>query len=112
MVEVNALIIDIVKRFLDKLNEIGIDIEAAYLYGSYVKRKQHKWSDIDVVIISSDFSEDRFDERVRLTMIASEIDDRIEPVPFRPEDFIDEDPLVWEIKKTGIPLETKHGANR
>jgi hypothetical protein len=30
------------------------------------------------------------------------IDSRIEPVPFRPEAFFDEDPLVWEIKKEGI----------
>ncbi|HCC69056.1 MAG TPA: nucleotidyltransferase [Nitrospiraceae bacterium] len=112
MAKVNDLIFDTVRRFFDKLNEIGISIEVAYLYGSYVKGKQHKWSDIDVAIISSDFDEDRFDERVRLTMIASEIDDRIEPVPFRPEDFVDEDPLVWEIKKEGIPLEIKHGINR
>ncbi len=105
MAKVDALIIDTVKRFLDKLNETGIYIEAAYLYGSFIKEKQHKWSDIDVALISSDFKEDRFDERVRLTMIASEIDDRIEPVPYRPDDFIEEDPLVWEIKKTGIPIQ-------
>ncbi|KJU83578.1 DNA polymerase, beta domain-containing protein [Candidatus Magnetobacterium bavaricum] len=37
-------------------------------------------------------------------LIASDIDNRIEPVPFRPEDFIDEDPLVWEIKRYGIKL--------
>lgn len=112
MAEVNALIIDIVRRFLDKLNETGINVEAVYLYGSYVKGRPHKWSDIDVAVISSEFDEDRFDERVRLTMIASEIDNRIEPVPFRPDTFVDEDPLVWEIKKEGIPLEIKHGINR
>lgn len=38
-------------------------------------------------------------------MIASEIDDRIEPVPFRPDTFVDEDPLVWEIKKEGRLIE-------
>ena len=32
------------------------------------------------------------------------IDSRIEPVPFRPEDFVDEDPLVWEVKKEGIAI--------
>ncbi len=108
MAEVKALIINSVKRFLYKLDEMGINIEAAYLYGSCVKGRQHKWSDIDIALISPDFSEDRFDERVRLTMIASEIDDRIEPVTYRPDNFIDEDPLVWEIKKEGIQLEIKH----
>ncbi len=105
MAEVNALIIDIVRRFLNKLKETGMSVIVAYLYGSYAKGRQHKWSDIDVAVISSEFDDDRFDERVRLTMIASEIDDRIEPVPFRPDTFVDEDPLVWEIKKEGIIIE-------
>ncbi|PKL51560.1 MAG: nucleotidyltransferase [Nitrospira bacterium HGW-Nitrospira-1] len=105
MAEVDAVIIDTVRRFLNKLNETGINIAAAYLYGSYAKGVQHKWSDIDVAVISSEFDYDRFDERVRLTMIASEIDNRIEPVPFRPDTFVDEDPLVWEIKKKGMLVE-------
>lgn len=29
------------------------------------------------------------------------IDFAIEPHPFNPKDFIDENPLVWEIKNTG-----------
>jgi hypothetical protein len=36
--------------------------------------------------------------------VSSDIDWRIEPVPFKPETFVDEDPLVWEIKKEGIPI--------
>jgi len=104
MANINALIADSVKRFLDKVNSVGIKIEAAYLYGSYAKGLHHEWSDIDVAVISSGFNEDRFTERVRLTLIASDIDNRIEPVPFRPEDFVDEDPLVWEIKKAGIDV--------
>lgn len=31
-------------------------------------------------------------------------DSRIEPVRFRPEQFCDEHPLVWEIKKKGKRL--------
>ena len=36
--------------------------------------------------------------------LSSDIDTRIEPVPFRPDTFIDEDPLVREIKKSGIDV--------
>lgn len=32
-------------------------VEAVYLYGSYVKGTATKWSDIDLVIVSPDFSE-------------------------------------------------------
>ena len=110
MVKVNASILETVRRFLTKLNEQGIRIESAYLFGSYVKGTENAWSDIDVAVISPDITYDRFDERIRLTKLSYEIDSRIEPVPFRPDTFIDEDPLVWEIKKEGILIENvPHG---
>jgi hypothetical protein len=34
--------------------------------------------------------------------IAYDIDSRIEPVPFTSDTFVEEDPLVWEILKTGV----------
>jgi predicted nucleotidyltransferase len=104
MAETNALINNLACKFLDKIREQGIKIESAYLFGSYAKGKENKWSDIDIAIISQDFTEDRFQERVRLTEISYEIDSRIEPVPFRPENFVDEDPLAYEIKRSGLPL--------
>jgi len=36
--------------------------------------------------------------------LAAEIDDRIEPKPFRPETFTAIEPLVDEIKKNGLKL--------
>ena len=65
-------------------------------------RKVNEWSDIDVAIISPDLTDDRFNERIRLTQIAQNVDSRIGPVPFHPDTFVEEDPLVWEIKKKGI----------
>jgi len=55
-----------------------------------------------VAIVSSDLKDDRFTERLRLMKIALEIDGRIEPVPFNAKTFVEEDPLVWEILRTGI----------
>ncbi len=97
-------IIDTINRFIRKLKEEAIRIDAVYLYGSYAKGRQNKWSDIDIALISPDFPEDNFDKTVRLSIIASKIDSRIETVLFRPEDFVDEDPLVWEIKKEGVAI--------
>lgn len=105
-------IISNISKFIDRLNKEAFRIDAIYLYGSYAKGEPHKWSDIDIAIVSQDVPEDNFDETVRLSVIASQIDSRIELVLFRPDDFIDEDPLVWEIKKDGIPLEIEHGINR
>jgi uncharacterized protein len=106
LAEINASIIETLKKFLEKLKESGIPIEAAYLFGSYAKGRAKEWSDIDVAVISSDISDDRLEERIRLSKISSHIDSRIEPVPFRPDTFVDEDPLVWEIKKDGIRILT------
>ena len=102
VIKINDVIIDKVQRFLTKLEEEGIRVEFAYLFGSYARCTENKWSDIDVAIISSDLTDDRFKERIRLTKIAQCIDSRIEPVPFRPDTFVQEDPLVWEIKRKGI----------
>jgi predicted nucleotidyltransferase len=77
-------------------------VEAAYLFGSQVTGTAVEWSDIDVAVISPDFSRDRFQERVNLMRLAAQIDVRIEPSPFRPEDFKDSDPLASQILLTGM----------
>jgi len=104
MAEINAAIAEKITRFLKRLSQSDIRVDAAYLYGSYAKGLGNKWSDIDLAVVSPDFSNQRFDERVRLMKLAGEIDSRIEPIPFCPETFVEEDPLVWEIKKTGLKL--------
>jgi uncharacterized protein len=76
-------------------------IERAYLYGSPLNGTATEWSDIDLAVISADFSGDMFEERLSLMRIAGEIDDRIEPWPFTPESFESSDPLASEIRRTG-----------
>ncbi len=91
----------VIKKFIDYLKKEGIKINKVYLYGSYASKESDEFSDIDIAVVSPDFTENRYKERLRLMKIASKIDKRIEPVPFRPEDFNDNDPLVWEIKNKG-----------
>ncbi len=104
MAEINASIADIIYKFLDTLKNKGIRVHSAYLFGSYVKGNENKWSDIDIAVISPDIKYDRYKERIRLMKLSARIDIRIEPVPFRPDTFVDEDPLAWEIKRAGIPI--------
>lgn len=99
MAKVNASIIDMVQKFLAKLSKQNIHIDSAYLFGSYAKGTENKWSDIDVAVISPDITDDRLEERIRFSKFSSDIDTKIGSVPFRPDTFVDEDPLVWEIKK-------------
>ena len=90
----------------DFLQEVGkkYHIVSAYIYGSFAKGTAGKWSDIDLAIISPDFSDDVFEDRLNLMRIAASIDDRIEPRPFKMERFIRNDPLVDEIQKDGIQI--------
>ncbi|MBI5561335.1 MAG: nucleotidyltransferase domain-containing protein [Deltaproteobacteria bacterium] len=104
MAEVDRLIMDKVRAFLTRLEARGIRVERAYVFGSYARGSAGEWSGIDVAVVSRDVGYDRFEELARLMSIASTIDTRIEPVPFRPDTFVDEDPLAWEIKRNGVEL--------
>ncbi len=74
------------------------------MFGSRAKGASDQWSDIDLAVVSPDFSEDLYEERLALMRLAAAIDDRIEPKPFRPEMFTPNEPLVDEIQKHGIKL--------
>jgi predicted nucleotidyltransferase len=92
-----------VDRFLAVLRQ-RLRGDAVYLYGSQAMGSARPWSDIDVAVISPDFSENLFQDRLALMRWAAEIDDRIEPQPFPPERFGPNDPLASEISHHGIRL--------
>nr|NJM02153.1 nucleotidyltransferase domain-containing protein [Desulfobacula sp.] len=104
MAEIEAIVFQRVQSFLDKLRLKGFQISSAYIFGSYAKGKVDRWSDIDVAVISPQISNDRFEERVRLTELAMSIDDRIEPLPFNLDSFSDDDPFVRQIKAEGVAV--------
>ena len=76
----------------------------AYLYGSRAVGTLREDSDIDIVIVSPELSGDRLKDWCRLNRAASQLDARMEVIGFRPEQFRDEHPLVWEVKTRGIRL--------
>ena len=92
------------KRLVKNLCAAGIDVKQAYLFGSFAKNKADEDSDIDVVIVSKSFSNNRLINARRLAPFEWETDPRLEVIAYRPEWFRDEDPLVWELKTTGISL--------
>jgi len=109
--QVNRTILRKSNRLVAALQARGLQVQVAYLYGSYAKGHARRDSDIDIAIVSKDLTGDWLDDYCRLTRIADSIDARIEVIPFRPKDFRDENPLVWEIKSFGIPL-TGNGKRR
>jgi len=55
-------------------------------------------------LLSKQFKGDRFEDRRLLVPLRRQIDVRIEPIPYRPEDFQENDPLAIEIMRNGIEL--------
>jgi predicted nucleotidyltransferase len=91
--------------YLKNLQLEKLPIKKVYLFGSHVKGKARRWSDVDICIISPKFR-DRCDaiDYLWARRNDDDVDHGIEPVGFHPRDFIDEDPLAWEIKTTGIEI--------
>ena len=81
-----------------------MDIENDNLFfaGSYVKGNYKDYSDIDLALVSKSFTGTRIVDRQSIIPFRRQIDSRIEPMPFKPEDFNKNNPFVLEIIKTGI----------
>ena len=93
----------ILRRYTSKLISLKIPITHVYMYGSYAKGNPRKDSDVDVCVISPSFS-DRIDATMTLMKIRDDKELIISPIAFSPETFVDENPLAWEIKQTGISM--------
>lgn len=103
MAQVNARVLSAARRFVRDVQKSGIRLHGAYLYGSYATGRAHRDSDIDVALVSPDFSGwvDDFD-KMEDAILA--MDPRIEFVHFPPDAFVDENPLAWEVKTKGVSL--------
>ncbi|TRO78820.1 nucleotidyltransferase domain-containing protein [Desulfuromonas acetexigens] len=105
MAQATVAIIETIRRYVRALEAQGIQVDDAILFGSFAKGTAKDESDIDVALISSAFSGNRFDDRRRIVPLRRAIDERLEPIPFRPNDFAEGGNLVDEIKRDGIRIE-------
>ena len=95
----------IVKKYAEKLEKENYPFKMIYLFGSFAKNKSHEWSDIDVAVVSDKMKRNRDKNKFLLWDLRMDIDTRIEPHGFTVKDFQNEcDPMVSEIKKTGIKI--------
>jgi predicted nucleotidyltransferase len=96
------------EQYIDTVARQQPGLISAYVFGSYAKNKQRDESDIDIaLVIDNLLDNERFDTQVRLMMLASQIDTRIEPHPISKEDLISNNPFSVEIRNTGIELKVK-----
>lgn len=110
MVQVNARVLRAAQRFVDDVRKAGIRLQGAYLFGSYATGRAHRDSDIDIALISPDFT-GWVDDLPKISAAMRQNDARIEAVRFRPDTFVDENPLAWEVKTKGISLLPRRKTN-
>ncbi|NPV30631.1 MAG: nucleotidyltransferase domain-containing protein [Firmicutes bacterium] len=78
----------IIRRFRSILKAKGINPERIILFGSHVNGTPSEYSDIDLVVISRDFSRLTFEKRCAILGEAvAETMEPIEPLAYTPEEF-------------------------
>ena len=82
----------------EKFNYIKI-----FLFGSYAKGNYNDDSDIDIAEVFKDYN-NLLDMQLELMRLRRKIDSRIEPHPFRENEFQLSNPIVSEILKYGQEL--------
>lgn len=93
-----------IKKFIDNLQENGVPVKRAILFGSYARGNYSEWSDIDLAIVSDIFIGDRMVDRDRIRLVKVSTSSDLEVLPYRTEDFTEDDPFVKEILETGIEI--------
>lgn len=90
-------------EFVSDCLEYGINIEKAMLFGSVAKNEQREYSDIDIALISNEFSQN-FILNNRLTSKINIKYPLIEVHHFSLDYYKKGDPFIEEINKTGMEL--------
>lgn len=94
--------INIAKKYVQKVSGQYI-VKNAMLFGSYAKGTNNDESDIDIAMVIDNVP-DVIDAQIELMKLRRDIDLRIEPHPFRVEDFNIDDPIVNEIMNNGVKI--------
>ena len=92
---------EVVRSILHELKST-LRVDKLILFGSYVSGRPQKWSDIDLAVISPDFSDIPIWRRQEMLAEAlPESDVRLSPIGYSPEDLAKPTPFLREIIRTG-----------
>jgi uncharacterized protein len=91
-------------HFISLLRQNGITVTEAFLFGSCARNVATEGSDIDVAVVSPDFSGFRFDDLGRIALCKLQSNNDLDVVPIAEKDFSLNDPFVKEIVATGVKV--------
>jgi predicted nucleotidyltransferase len=101
MAEVPRGIMNLLREYVAELEKNNIHLETAILLGSYAKGD---FGDIDIALVSDDFQGVRFLDKEKIRRLILSIDYRIDPLPYKTEDFTESNIFVKEILETGVKI--------
>ncbi len=105
MAEISDNIKEKIYKFIAELEKNNFRIQKAVLFGSYATGNYNEWSDIDLALVSEDFTGDSFEDKSMIRKFKAVVNWDISPLPFRPEDFEKSIFVRDEILKKGIVIE-------
>lgn len=98
--------VNIVRQYIANLNEGGVKIYKAFLFGSYARNQATENSDIDVMLISEAFDTD--DDLILSKPWSPKFrkDYRIEPIAVGKNRFLSDDssPIIEVVRKEGLEI--------
>ena len=94
-------IIAVVQNYLRVVAKKGVPVRYGVLFGSYARGKVHKWSDIDLLVVSPLYDKRRtYKQASKLWRIAAHTDSRIEPIPVGEKQYKEDDSsLIIEVAR-------------
>jgi len=95
-----------ISDYIAECNRLGVHFKKVILFGSYARNTPHKWSDVDLALVSDDFKDMGWDDRSKISRANIKFVD-IEPHIFNSAYFEEGDPFIEEIIKTGKEIKLK-----
>jgi predicted nucleotidyltransferase len=95
-------VLEIISAFKNSLESKGIKADKIILFGSYATGQYRLDSDIDVVVISQDFENKTYWERIDI--LSEAIYDILEPIEamaFTPEEWQSRESIITDFAKSG-----------
>ena len=93
------------KKLIRLLKTNGIDVYEAYLFGSVAMDKADEYSDIDIAIVSENFTGLPFYDVKKISKFRRSVDLRLEVHPFSLNDILHNPPLFFvDIKNKGVQI--------
>ncbi|MCX6048942.1 MAG: nucleotidyltransferase domain-containing protein [Chloroflexi bacterium] len=104
---VDSAVVEVIQRYLCALKQQGMTVSFGVLFGSQATGNTHVWSDIDLLVVSPQFDEQRRRKDIDLLWhVATFVDTRIEPIGVGERQWAEDDAsaIIEIARRTGIVI--------